>query len=223
MWNCLEIWNFQVWYVPSKGVLDAIRPFTLKYGRWLGKLNSAYGNYFSDGVRAIQRDFSLPEKISFNTGIKEDGPVTMIGRYFAAAIRPVRLCARDSISEDAAFPIPCLRERAHKVDAPHVKDFHKLGWSFEASHHVVEVFSLTWHESLFLTNLVGFFIDGGARRKETGVKDLFGCECLHLKSPRMGSIVARLRECREPSLPLHTSPDHLIRTNFKQEGIFLKA
>ncbi|GKF70091.1 hypothetical protein Tco_0203148, partial [Tanacetum coccineum] len=53
--------------------------------------------------------------------------------------------------------------------------------------------------------------------KESGIKDLFGGEICTVMSPG-GSIVASFKYV-ESFFAVHTPPDHLIRTNFEQEGV----
>ncbi|GJW41643.1 hypothetical protein Tco_0067488 [Tanacetum coccineum] len=76
-----------------------------------------------------------------------------------------------------------LREEewAHKVDAPNVKEFHKLGRGFVGFIRC-EVFPDVWHESQFLTNFVGHLYRWWGQKK-TGVKDLFGCEVCTMDVP----------------------------------------
>ncbi|GJX73893.1 hypothetical protein Tco_0312488 [Tanacetum coccineum] len=63
------------------------------------------------------------------------------------------------------------RERAHKVNAAKRQRFHKLGWSFEASHPVAK-FSLSLARVTVFDKLVGILVNVGP--KEAGIKDLFG-------------------------------------------------
>nr|GEW37893.1 hypothetical protein [Tanacetum cinerariifolium] len=60
--------------------------------------------------------------------------------------------------------------------------------------------------------------DGGP--KETGIKDLFGSEISTMMSPR-GSIVESYENV-ESFFAVHTPPNHLIRTNLKQERVIPK-
>ncbi|GKF17209.1 hypothetical protein Tco_0062127 [Tanacetum coccineum] len=53
--------------------------------------------------------------------------------------------------------------------------------------------------------------------KESGIKDLFGGEICTMMSPG-GSIVASFEDV-ESFFAVHTPPDHLIRTDFEQEGV----
>ncbi|GJX98106.1 hypothetical protein Tco_0355125 [Tanacetum coccineum] len=55
------------------------------------------------------------------------------------------------------------------------------------------------------------------RPKESGIKDLFGGEICTVMSPG-GSIVASFENV-ESFFAVHTPPDHLIRTDFEQEGV----
>ncbi|GJX12821.1 hypothetical protein Tco_0204579 [Tanacetum coccineum] len=55
------------------------------------------------------------------------------------------------------------------------------------------------------------------RPKESGIKELFGGEICTMMSPG-GSIVASFENV-ESFFVVHTPPDHLIRTDFEQEGV----
>ncbi|GJU80767.1 hypothetical protein Tco_1283132 [Tanacetum coccineum] len=55
------------------------------------------------------------------------------------------------------------------------------------------------------------------RSKDSGIKDLFGGGICTMMSPG-GSIVASF-EYVESFFAVHTPPDHLIRTDFEQEGV----
>ncbi|GJX35224.1 hypothetical protein Tco_0246781 [Tanacetum coccineum] len=55
------------------------------------------------------------------------------------------------------------------------------------------------------------------RPKESGIKDLFGGEICTMMSPG-GSIVASFENVKS-FFAVHTPPDHLIRTDFEQEGV----
>ncbi|GKD89787.1 hypothetical protein Tco_1365294 [Tanacetum coccineum] len=55
------------------------------------------------------------------------------------------------------------------------------------------------------------------RPKESGIKDLFGGEICTMMSPD-GSIMASFENV-ESFFAVHTQPDHLIRTDFEQEGV----
>ncbi|GKG05207.1 hypothetical protein Tco_0325293, partial [Tanacetum coccineum] len=81
-------------------------------------------------------------------------------------------------------------ERSYEIDAPNVKDF---------------------------TNLDGILRHLIPLPKESGIKDLFGDEICTMMSPGR-SIVASFENVTS-FLAVYTPPDHLIRTNFKQEGV----
>ncbi|GKD05853.1 hypothetical protein Tco_1180827, partial [Tanacetum coccineum] len=78
--------------------------------------------------------------------------------------------------------------------------------------------------ALTLTNVtsgdkvMGILVDRGP--KESGIED-FSC-CVVSTVMSTGGTIMASHENVESFLAVHTSPDHLIRTNFKQEGVIPK-
>ncbi|GJW63434.1 hypothetical protein Tco_0115318 [Tanacetum coccineum] len=105
-------------------------------------------------------------------------------------------------------------EGSHEIDAPNVKDFTNLDGILGIS-SLCENFPCRWHESqFFLTTRVHPCYEG---QKISGIKGLFGGEICTVMSPG-GSIVASFENV-ESFFVVHTPPDHLIRTDFEQEGV----
>nr|GEZ20359.1 hypothetical protein [Tanacetum cinerariifolium] len=114
--------------------------------------------------------------------------------------------------------VPSLRwERAHRVNAPNVKDFTNLDGVLR---HLITLwnFSLSLARVTIFDKLVGIIVNGGP--EETGIKDLFGSEVSTMMSLR-GSIVASYENVKS-FFAVYTPSDHLIRTNLEQERVVPK-
>nr|GFA82386.1 hypothetical protein [Tanacetum cinerariifolium] len=105
----------------------------------------------------------------------------------------------------------------HEIDAPNVKNFVKLDGNLR---HFISLrnLSLTLTSVTRFDQVVGITVDSGPIKSR--VKHLLGGVVQAMMSPG-GSIVASLKNVNG-FLAVYTSPDDLIRTDFKQEGVVLK-